>query len=198
MAHRVSDETDATRPRQPNPLAVNPSGHVPPVEEVLANWEPTILKYAASFAALYPACDSDHDEFAQAARIALWRTIERQGIDSAPYVRRVIFVAMHQVVRSARRGAILVQPVLDEYGEWDLGSAADMRERALDAADRLAIARWVNRQPHAHREVFRLLYVEGLSQREAAVAMRISQPRVAQLHRKMLAAGHDDLVAYAA
>jgi RNA polymerase sigma factor (sigma-70 family) len=36
--------------------------------------------------------------------------------------------------------------------------------------------------PNALKQVFRLLYAEGLSQREAASRLNISQPRIAKLH----------------
>lgn len=39
------------------------------------------------------------------------------------------------------------------------------------------------------REVFDCLYVHELSQREAAARMRLSQPRIAQLHKELIARG---------
>ena len=53
--------------------------------------------------------------------------------------------------------------------------------------------RWINAQPERDRELIRLLYDAGLTQREAAVRLRITQPRVALLHRRILDRGRVEL-----
>ena len=61
-----------------------------------------------------------------------------------------------------------------------------------------SVRRWAVDLPTRLARLYQLLYVEGATQREAARQMRLSQPRVAQLHRQLLDAGRRDLASLAA
>ena len=56
-----------------------------------------------------------------------------------------------------------------------------------------AVARWVRTLPTQFQSTYRLLYVQDLTQREAALCMRRTQPRVAQLHRSLILTAANDL-----
>ena len=58
-----------------------------------------------------------------------------------------------------------------------------------------AVVEWVATLPNRQREIYRLIYERGLTQRQVAEILRISQPRIAQLHRALLRRGVLDLAA---
>jgi DNA-directed RNA polymerase specialized sigma24 family protein len=60
------------------------------------------------------------------------------------------------------------------------------------------IARWVNGLPKSLQKLYELIYVKECTQREAASLMRVSQPRIAQLHRQLLQRGRQELAHLAA
>jgi|GEM_PF-2078355 len=65
-----------------------------------------------------------------------------------------------------------------------------------DEADIMAVTKirkWLEKLPGNLRAIYEALYVAGLSQREVAANLKISQPRVAQLHQQLLAQGKQDL-----
>jgi len=61
-----------------------------------------------------------------------------------------------------------------------------------------SVRNWVAELPTRLARLYQLLYVEGATQREVAGRMRLSQPRVAQLHRQLLEAGRRDLASLGA
>jgi DNA-directed RNA polymerase specialized sigma subunit len=62
----------------------------------------------------------------------------------------------------------------------------------------LSVRLWITSLPQRFQQVYSLLYVHGATQREAARAMGISQPRVAQLHQELLALGRQGFASLAA
>ena len=54
---------------------------------------------------------------------------------------------------------------------------------------RQRVRAWLLELPPRLQEVFRLLYEEGLTQREAAWRLGVSQPRVAAVHRQLITKG---------
>lgn len=62
-----------------------------------------------------------------------------------------------------------------------------------DVFVRDAVRKWVASLPPRMQRVYALLYVEGVSQREAAVRLGLTQPRISQIHQELLERGRADL-----
>jgi DNA-directed RNA polymerase specialized sigma24 family protein len=105
--------------------------------------------------------------------------------------------SVDSLIRSSARA-------FDPGAEDHVGVNAHLVGHALElipaeAADYDAIAvaqvrRWVDSLKPSLQEVFDLIYRRDLSQREAASALQVSQPRIAKLHRQLLLRGRTDLV----
>ena len=144
----------------------------------------------------------DLDDLEQAGRIALWRSTAkpdaRRGI-FINYARRAVKNAIRSEVRCARpvsdAGEPRMQPIGDATEDLE-----DHRDR-LDSLDFFAILRvrrWLETLPLTLRNLFALIYRNGLSQRDAARILQVSQPRVAQLHTELLRRGREALAELAA
>jgi RNA polymerase sigma factor (sigma-70 family) len=57
----------------------------------------------------------------------------------------------------------------------------------------MSVRQWIRQLPDRLKRIYDSIYVRGLSQREAATFMRISQPRVSQLHLELLRRGRAEL-----
>ena len=67
-----------------------------------------------------------------------------------------------------------------------------------DFLEILAVQRWVSQLPDGLRRVYEALYVNEVTQREAAIQIGVSQPRIAELHRLLLQRAKQELVHLAA
>jgi DNA-directed RNA polymerase specialized sigma24 family protein len=77
-----------------------------------------------------------------------------------------------------------------------VGHALELIPAEAAEYDAVAVAqvrRWVDSLKPSLQEVFDLIYRRDLSQREAASALQVSQPRIAKLHRQLLLRGRTDL-----
>lgn len=161
--------------------------HAISVSELLLEWEDTIRGIARRHAPRY----SDLDDLLQAGRLALCRAVEN-------YDPSVPTPFSHYAKRAIRFGVIREAGRLSRQRDSEKSSIEDNPE----AIDLLAsfgtcqgdgaatsLADWIGSLPERQRELYRLLYVEGLTQRAAAVSLGTSQPRIAQLHRALLSEG---------
>jgi RNA polymerase sigma factor (sigma-70 family) len=136
----------------------------------------------------------DRRDLAQEARIRVWRATHSVAPRSSSYIRTVIANALRSAVQ--REGMIggdrrssehkALSPV---FRPMPLPSGFDRASDEDEPTDWLAVSavqRILRTLPGALRTVYRLLYVDGRSQREAAKVLRVSQPRIAQLHHELL------------
>jgi len=147
-------------------------------DAILAKWKPEIEKIARS----HVGRRSDLDDLRQAGRLALHGAALKYDADRGPFSHFARRVIKRRVQGEAAR--------LDgqRYGEVAIAdnplaieAMTDCsRTAAVEVTDALALF------PLSHREVYRLLYIEGMTQRRAAHRLGVSQPRVAQLHRMLL------------
>lgn len=161
-----------------------------PESAFLSAWDDDIGRAARA------AADGDRvyeQDLAQVARMRL--LVANRALPNAPtpYVRTVIANAVRSEIRRNRRNFGARSPMAQELKE-DLEVPASDQEHASAAA----VAAWTTRLPARLRDVYRHLYVEERSQREAARLMNVSQPRIAQLHRQLLQRAREDLAHLAA
>lgn len=160
-------------------------------DQVLRTWERDIVR-AAQFRARNRGLDENTaDEFAQAARLRVWGTFRKFGMAPSPaYLRKVIANAVRTPLSS--------DPTL--AGASEIGES-DFVDTSLQQSDPLVIDgvhAWLRTLPLPLQRVYHLLFVKEYSQREAALILRVSQPRVAQWHRALLERGRQDLHPFAA
>lgn len=148
--------------------------------EFVRAWDPEILRYARRQASLRGVA-ADADDFAQEARIRVARIPEDRRAASS-YVRKTIFNAVLAAGLSA--------PDLTVLDPLDADDESFMAEVAIpDVYVVEAVSRWIQSLPPRLQTVYRLLYVAGYSQSEAAAILCVSQQRVAQVHQTLLLLG---------
>jgi RNA polymerase sigma factor (sigma-70 family) len=136
---------------------------------------------------------SDREDLAQQVRIRVLVGHRSQPSAGARYIRTVITNTLRTVRRRESRSLSVHSPLPEKLTER-LAAATD---QPVD--DRVAaVSAWAANLPPRLAEIYQYLYVDGRSQRDAAKLMRVSQPRIAQLHSQLLARGHRDLESLAA
>jgi RNA polymerase sigma factor (sigma-70 family) len=136
---------------------------------------------------------ADAEDYAQQARLRVM--MANRAMPDAPisYIR----VVVSNTMKSARRpGAhrFSANSALAEQVDENLPAAS-----SDDNEDRnTAVADWTGTLPASLLQIYRHLYVEERSQRETAGLMKMSQPRVAQLHRQLIERGRNELTHLAA
>lgn len=155
--------------------------------EALDGWDDDIVR-AARASARKRGLGADHalaDDVAQEVRLAVALAVRKRGVNDERYLRRVI---SNTTKNAARQSQVMANEVPDEALEE---LPADFEPVDVFAARR--VRGWIGDQPPQLQAVFRLLYCDDLSQREAATRLGVSQPRVAKLHRQLLERGEADL-----
>lgn len=152
---------------------------------LLETWDRDI-KRAARAAGKGRAGD-DHD-LAQDARIRVLVAARSFPNAPAPYVRAVIANTMRSALRYEFRRFSSQSRLADEVSEELPAGDTQSCEESVSA-----VTSWVAGLPHRLRDIYRYLYVEERSQREVAKLLRLTQPRIAQLHRSLLALGREQL-----
>lgn len=139
----------------------------------------------------------DFDDLEQAGRIALWRSTARFDARRGAfinYARRAVKNAIRSEIQRVRpvseAGERLIHP-MDDATE-DVEDQCDP-VNSLDLFVIVRVRRWLETLPLTLRNLFALIYRNGLSQRDAARILRVSQPRVAQLHTELLRRGREAL-----
>lgn len=151
----------------------------------LKSWDSDIRRAAR---AAWRRGVSDREDLAQQVRIRVLVGHRSWPSAGEPYIRTVIANTLRTVRRRESRSLIVRSPLAEKLTEHP----AEATDRGLN--DRVAaVSAWVASLPTRLAEIYQHLYVEGRSQRDAARLMRVSQPRIAQLHSQLLARGRRDL-----
>lgn len=153
---------------------------------LLQNWDRDIER-AARAAANGRA--GDKQDLAQDGRLRLLLAVRAFPEAPAPYIRAVIANTMRSALRHEFRRVSSQSPFADEVTD-DIPAPEAEAEEACTAA----ITSWVASLPDRLQAIYRYLYVENRTQREAAKLMGVTQPRIAQMHRCLLDLGREQLV----
>lgn len=121
------------------------------------------------------------EDFAQDARVRVLLACRVLPDAPTPYIRTVIANTLRTAHRREARSFSTRSPLAEKI---DDNLAASVHDPVDEYAS--AVLPSVGHLPLRLREVYRHLYADELSQREAARLMYVSQPRVAQLHRQLL------------
>jgi RNA polymerase sigma factor (sigma-70 family) len=156
---------------------------------VVASWDADVRRASVVMAHRIGACRADEGDFAQEARIRLLRAYRSRGTMPQGYGRRIV---RNAVVSAARR---VIREQRQHANDVDVADAEEAVEDDGAAHPATGVEKLIARLPQRMRRVYALLYVQDLSQREAAAKLRVTQPRVAQLHRELLERARDLLIA---
>ena len=119
----------------------------------------------------------DADDVIQEAYTIL---AELETVDTIRYPRAYLFqVARSVIMRHVRRARIVPIHTVDDIERLEhLDDAASPEQHTIDRDELRQLARAIAAMPHKTREAFVLRRVKGVSQREIAARMRISENTV--------------------
>ncbi|MGN7918745.1 hypothetical protein [Lysobacter sp. 22409] len=152
--------------------------------QFLQIWDPEIKRAAKARARGRINPGYEADELAQRARIKLMHLYRAGKSQAVGYVRTAIANAMSAPVPQDRALAQAQEITVE------LPAAPEAEHDHYASA---VVTRWVRTLPSQFQSTYRLLYVQDMTQREVAVRMRRTQPRVAQLHRSLILMAANDL-----
>jgi len=160
------------------------AGHRNAAEPLLHRWEPIVLASARRRS----QCLASRDDIAQAGRLAVLRAVKafdpERGLSFNHYASRAV---SNETLKAAQR----LQACRQGECPLELAPEAEVESPSFDCRD--CISRWLSTLPAILMNVFEALYNQGLSQREAALRLGVSQPRICQLHQMLLVRGRRDL-----
>lgn len=133
------------------------------------------------------------EDLFSAGLAALWHAAQAfdptRGTPFNHFARRCIRNAMLSELRwfqhptCTARSRPFDESVPARYGVCQLTGPCERTER------REAVRSWIAGCPERLQQIFDLLYERGLTQREAAEIMQVSQPRVSQYHQRLIMQG---------
>src|SRR5262249_35143285 len=139
---------------------------------LIDRWETPIKVIASSYA----SWQAPLPDLMQVGRIAVYKAALKynptSGVLFANYAKRAI---RNGVVQEAAR--LVRQRQFETPLDYDLGTEEVSLADVPDDSDKIDLVReWVKDLPEPHATIFQLLYVEGLTQRDAAEQLGVSQP----------------------
>jgi len=158
----------------------------PPDEAAfLRTWDNDIKRAARAAANGDRAAE---DDLAQQVRARLLVASRAMPDAPTPYLRAVIANTVRTAARRERRSFSARSPMALKLSENLEAPAEEPEDERVGA-----VVAWATRLPARLQDAYCHLYIEQLSQRETARLMKVSQPRVAQLHRQLLDRGREEL-----
>ena len=150
---------------------------------LLSRWEPIVQASARR----RTKCMASREDVAQAGRLAVLAAAGHYNVERGQsfnhYASRAI---SNETLKEALR--------LQTQSECECGLDAALGVSAPNSRDRCGgVREWISGLPRILIKVFVLLYRFGLTQREAAARLRVSQPRICQLHTTLIEHGQRDL-----
>lgn len=165
--------------------------HNPAAEDAfLAEWSDDITRAARRGVRLAGAAWPTAEDVAQDVRIRVLRAFRLLSPPPEGYVRTVIKNTVNNVV--SRPHGVFPDAVDPQALDAVVSPTWATDERSRN------VRLWLIGLPQRLQQLYSLLYVQGATQREAARAMGVSQPRVAQLHRELLTLGREGFTSVAA
>jgi RNA polymerase sigma factor (sigma-70 family) len=134
---------------------------------------------------------ADADDFAQEARLRVFLAHRGRENRSQPYLKLTAKNAMRDYYGDETRYQQHYFYRAEKELEFSDGTSEG--SFANEVVRRITVRNWVDHLPPILQTVYQLIYESGYTQREAAVILKLSQPRVAQLHSELLGLGRRDL-----
>lgn len=144
-------------------------------------WETAIWIIASR----YMSRQSDLDDLMQVGRLGVYvAALNYKASCMVPFAHYAKRTIKNRVLTEAVR---LTGQRSHETSMSENTAVDDSPYPKLKYAEHLMLVKeWVRDLSEPHATIFRLLYLERVKQREAGQILRVSQPRVAQMHRGLL------------
>ncbi len=142
-----------------------------------------IVAAARHQAARFPNRDYLAEELAQHARMRVLNLLRTRREPSTAYIRTTIANA----VRTPPSKDLAIEHSME------IGPEIPAERREDDFLAAAVVRGWIGSLSPILRKVYDLLFVQELTQREAASQLGVSQPRIAQLRAELLAQGGREL-----
>lgn len=159
-------------------------------DTLFAHWNPIIERAASRTACGLGGSQSDADDLAQEARIRVFLTLRRRPELPSCYLYKIIRNCMRSGFRRQTGAFGFQSPLIVPIEEDIVDAHAFLND---DVFARLRVNAWVATLPYRLKVIYELIYEQFHTQREAAAILKISQPRVAQLHGELLEEGRREL-----
>lgn len=162
------------------------------VVAALQSWDADIRRASAVGAARLHGSD-EADDIAQEVRVRVFGAIRAGHGDSPRYLRRVIRNAVITFLRRESRAITTRSRIGCALDDEAMTLPVEQYECRCEI-----VSPWLATLPVSLQRVYQLLYEQRLTQDQAALVLRVSQPRVSQLHAALLRRGRLDIAALAA
>ena len=165
--------------------------------DLITVWYPHARKSAFSHAASQGLQDVPDllEDLTQEGMWALIRSVQKfdvsRGVPFEHYAKTAIKHGILDGLRATQRRRRLEALVSDDVNLDDFlaDDEPSPEDHAIAGNHRDLVQAGVAALPDALHSVYFLIYVEGLTQREAARSLHVSQPRVSALNRRLLKFG---------
>jgi RNA polymerase sigma factor (sigma-70 family) len=163
----------------------------PTSEQILKLWDRDIRRASDIAARSFLRQAADRDDFAQDARLRVLRSYKSDPTKSEAFIRTVI---KNSTRNSARSEITDLEKTTALETSEEAQNATAFEDRATDHFVVAAVRRFISSLPENLQAVYKLIFQDELTQRDAANRMGLSQPRIAELKRELLRRGKKELV----
>lgn len=172
------------------------SGDLIAVQELLLKYE-NLLKKAAGQHHLYSIREEAYAEAMMGLYTAIMDFDESLGIPFAGFAKSRVYQAVHNLFRKYVR-IWQHEVALSGSDEGDDGNTVELFVDDLQIAEsvslKIDVQRALQQMPAAQYQVFCLIVIQGLSQKQVAQQLQVSQQMVSKNYRKAMAFINDSLV----
>jgi RNA polymerase sigma factor (sigma-70 family) len=123
-----------------------------------------------------------NDDLKQEARLSILRAARRYEGAPEQLMRTVLG---HSISKAAARESRRNRREVEIDSSRDVADTHQSRFLVTEYSLVKRVTEALTELPAQLKRIFELLYQEGLTQREAAIRMKVSQPRVAKLHTQL-------------
>lgn len=151
---------------------------LPSIEDAVRELAPRVRAMAASRV----TCPGLRDDAYQEGLIAVARAATRfDAATGTPFRNYAVAAARNEISKCAQRNRL----------KESTGHTLDSRLGSYRDADSLReiVEEWLTTLPQRLQQIFEGLYVNGFTQRELAMLLGVSQPRIAKLNSELIECG---------
>jgi RNA polymerase sigma factor (sigma-70 family) len=162
-------------------------------EKLLAILDPTIQRIALRVASDYRLGNAAFEDILQEVRLRVLRVLRHGRPLSPAYMFAVVKNAVRTALAEERRQlgfpTITIMPLPEDQAEQEKIEALMIGPCESDPLGARNVSRWIGALPRKLQAVHRLIYLEGMTQTEAATALGVSASYISRLHRRLLKLG---------
>lgn len=162
-------------------------------EQLLERWNGDIRRASEAAVRSFQTRVSDPDDFAQDARLRVLRSYKSAPSRSEAFIRTVIKNSTRNSARSETPYLEKIDLVEDLENLEETEIVSGFQNTDIDHFAVAAVRKFVSTLPQNLQAVYKLIFQDELTQRDAARRIGVSQPRVAELKRELLRRGKREL-----